>query len=168
MPFWRAYYHIVWATKNRQPWIAPQVEPRLFAYLVAQAVGLGAYVYAIGGTDDHVHLVATIPPSVSVSHFVKQLKGASAHDLNQHAPDFCVSWQRGYGVLTLGQRQRAVAEDYVRGQKQHHAQGMAQPWLERTAEVDEGPPDTGVGRPDSIPGIAEKPQPYGLPGEAPF
>jgi putative transposase len=37
MPFWRLYYHLVWATKNREPLIVPQIEPRLYAYLVHKA-----------------------------------------------------------------------------------------------------------------------------------
>ncbi|NUQ38089.1 MAG: IS200/IS605 family transposase [Caldilineales bacterium] len=104
MPFWRNYYHIVWATKNREPFITPTIEPRLFAYIVRKSAELGAYVYAIDGWTEHTHAVAAIPPHVAVSHWVKTIKGASSHDLNQQGLPSHFAWQRGYGVLTLGQR----------------------------------------------------------------
>lgn len=75
MSFWRTYYHIVWTTKNREPMITPEVEPRLFAYIVGKAAELGVYVYAINGWVDHVHLVVAIPPKRSVADVVKMLKG---------------------------------------------------------------------------------------------
>jgi len=109
MSFWRTYYHLVWSTKNREPLIVPRAEDRLYAYLTHKAAELGAFVYAVNGCSDHVHLIVTIPPDVSVSQLVKQLKGASSHDLNQQGLDLHFAWQRGYGVLTLGQRQRADA-----------------------------------------------------------
>ena len=116
MPFWRTYYHLVWATKNREPLITPGVEPRLYAYLVAKAAELAAFVYAVNGCPDHVHLIVTIPPHVAVSHLIKHLKGASSHDLNQQLVEEHFAWQRGYGVLTLGERQKPDAEVYVQRQ----------------------------------------------------
>ena len=109
MPFWRAYYHLVWTTKNREPLITPEIEPRLYAYIVHKAAELGVFVYVINGWADHIHVIVAIPPHVSVSDLVKQLKGASSHDLNQQGLNVHFGWQRGYGVLTLGQRQKPDA-----------------------------------------------------------
>ena len=155
MPFWRTYYHLVWATKNREPMITAEIEPRLYAYMVNKAAELGVFIYEINGWTDHVHLIAAIPPQVSVSDTVKNIKGATSHDLNQQRLDFHFAWQRGYGVLTLGQRQKPEAEAYVRRQKDHHRQETAIPWLERYAEVDEGPPDAAPGKGQPIPAIHE-------------
>ena len=141
MPFWRTYYHLVWATKNREPWITPDIEPRLYAYIVHKAAELGVFVYAINGWTDHTHLIVAIPPHVSVAELVKHLKGASSHDLNQQGLAAHFGWQRGYGVLTLGQRQKPDAEAYVSNQKEHHRLDTAIAWLERYSEFDEGPED---------------------------
>lgn len=150
MPYWRTYYHIVWATKNRAPLIQPAVELRLYPYLINKAAELGVRVYAINGWVDHTHVVASIPPKHAVAYVVKRLKGASAFDLNQSgALDEQFNWQRGYGVLTLGERQRPQAEAYVRNQKEHHRQQTTNNWLERTDEFDEGPPDEGL-KPDVV------------------
>ncbi|MCA9952826.1 MAG: IS200/IS605 family transposase [Anaerolineales bacterium] len=158
MPFWRTYYHLVWATKKRVPLITPKIEPRLFAYLVNKARELDVRVYAINGWDDHVHLVASIPPKHAVAYVVKRLKGASTFDLNQsNLLDVQFNWQRGYGVLTLGERQRETAEAYVRNQKEHHRQQQTNSWLERFDEFDEGPPDEGLPM-DVVPSVMRESQ----------
>jgi len=168
MPFWRTYYHLVWATKNREPLITEKVEDRLYTYLLHKAAELEAVVYAINGWSDHVHLIAATPPHVSVAQFVKLLKGASSHDLNQQGLDFHFAWQRGYGVLTLGQKQRAHAEAYVRQQKEHHRQETTSAWLERSSEVDEAPSEPSLGADRPVPAIHEPSAGYDALGEAPF
>ena len=49
MPFWRLNYHLVWSTKNRESLIQPNIEQRLYGYLINKAAELGVYVYAING-----------------------------------------------------------------------------------------------------------------------
>ncbi|MCC6170258.1 MAG: transposase [Caldilineaceae bacterium] len=58
MPFWRLFYHLVWTTKQREPWLTPEVEPVIHDLLRAKAIGLGATVFALNGTVDHVHHIA--------------------------------------------------------------------------------------------------------------
>ena len=144
MPFWRIYYHLVWATKERAPMLTPQVERRLYPYLVAKAREVEARIYAANGWVDHVHLVVSIPPKVAVATFVKNLKGASSYDLNhtQHLSEQ-FNWQRGYGVFTLGESQLERAIAYVRNQKEHHTEQGVNNWLERVDEFDDGPPQEG-------------------------
>jgi REP element-mobilizing transposase RayT len=142
MPFWRSYYHLIWATKDRVPLIQPAIERRLFPYLISKARESKSNVYAINGWTDHVHLVASIPPSYAVADVVKSLKGASSHFLNHEVGlQAHFAWQRGYGVLTVGERQRPIAEEYVRRQKEHHQRETTIAWLERVDEFDDGPPD---------------------------
>jgi putative transposase len=145
MAFWRLYYHLVWATRDRAHLIRPEIEDHLYAYMVYKAGELGVYVYAINGWYDHSHLVVSVPPRLALAEVVKRLKGASSHHMNHALKlDEPFAWQRGYGALSLGERQRAQAEAYVLEQKSHHGQQTANAWLERYTELDEGPPDTGL------------------------
>lgn len=140
MPFWRTYNHLVWATKNRDPIIDTNIEDRLFPYLIKKAGETAVNVYAINGWTDHIHLIVSIPPKWSVADVVKRLKGASAYYLNQaFERNERFTWQRGYGVLTLGERQRSTAGKYVNRQKEHHRQNTTNSWLERVYEFDDGP-----------------------------
>jgi putative transposase len=126
----------------REPLLLPEVEVRLFPYLVARAAQMGVYVYAINGWFDHVHLVVAIPPKHAVAEVVRQVKGASSHFLNHEVGlEQHFAWQRGYGALSIGERQRGIAEAYVARQKQHHAQQTLSARLERADDQDEGPLD---------------------------
>jgi putative transposase len=167
MPYWRTYYHLVWTTKNREPLITPEVEKRLYPYLLGKARDICVRVYAINGWSDHVHLVVSIPPTLSVADVVKRLKGASSHDLGSLGVVF--EWQRGYGVLTMGEKQRPFAEQYVREQKTHHAEGAVIRALEHCAELDEGPAktDTPV-KIDSLAVREEEPPAYDVTDAGPF
>jgi putative transposase len=89
-----------------------------------------------------MHIVAAIPPKLAVSELVKRLKGASAHYLNYEVrPGRRFTWERGYGALSVGQRQRPIAVRYVERQKEHHGHNTTNIWLERADELDEGPED---------------------------
>lgn len=169
MPFWRAYYHLVWATKNREYLIVPKIEDRLFAYLVKKAAELDVCVYAINGWYDHMHMIVAIPPKHSIVEVVKTLKGAGSHFLNHAEPiERHFAWQRGYGVLTLGERQRPIAEAYVINQKQHHRDNTVNTWLERESELDEGPSDVGIISESISPEIHEPGARYSTLGDLPF
>ncbi len=169
MPFWRLYYHLVWATKNREHFITPEIENRLYAYIISKAAELGVFVYAISGWFDHIHLVVSIPPKHAVAYVVKRLKGASAHDLN-HAGglDFQFAWQRGYGALSLGERQKPIAVTYVETQKQHHSEQTMIAWLEHCVEYDEGPDAQGLVVDGIPPVVREETGEYDFLGESPF
>ena len=132
MALWRLYYHLVWATKERQSLINNQREARLYPYIVSKADSLNCIIHALDGTENHIHVIASIPPRISIAEFVKRIKGSSSHYLNQnfnHPPKFL--WQEGYGVFSLGQKQLNVAIAYVENQKIHHQQNTTISILER-------------------------------------
>ena len=141
MPFWRIFYHFVWATVDRQPLIVPDVEPQLYGYIVGKADSLGCITHAIGGVEDHIHVVASIPPKLSLAGYVQHIKGGSAHHLNTNLMKEGVkfNWQRGYGVFSLDSKQVKRVVAYVLNQKQHHQQGDIILALEQEAAEDDGP-----------------------------
>ena len=170
MSFWRNYYHLVWATKKREPLIQPEFEAQIYSYIVNKGAEMGIYTYAIGGVADHIHLIAAIPPKHAVAYVVKNLKGASSHYVNHviRPAYLTFAWQIGYGCLTLGETQRPIAEAYVRMQKQHHKDQSTNRWLERCEELDEGPESTGRTS-DDINRVNEPEATYQVkPGDFPF
>ena len=141
MALWRVYYHIVWTTKERLPLITPDIETTLYGYLIGKANALGTITHAIGGVQDHIHVVASIPPKLSVAELVKRLKGSSSHYVNHSLANYPDSfrWQRGYGVFSLGQKQLDIAVAYVRNQKKHHREGTVFSALEQCTHDEDGP-----------------------------
>ncbi len=132
MPFTRLFYHLIWTTKNRLPLISPRIEESLYSYLTYKAGELGCRVLAINGLEDHVHLVIEIPPKAAVATVVRRLKGASSHEFAD------LFWQRGYGALTVGEENLAVALEYVRRQKEHHSLQTAIVSLKRCDDDGDG------------------------------
>jgi hypothetical protein len=61
-------------------------------------------LHAIGGTEDHIHLAVTVPPTLLASDWIGELKGASAHYVNHAlANRKVIEWQSGYGVVSFGE-----------------------------------------------------------------
>ncbi len=163
MALWRLYYHLVWGTKNRLPLIIPDIESDLHDYIIGKADALKCIIHAIGGIENHVHIVVSIPPKLSVSDFLGHLKGSSSHHINHEIRGYekKFAWQRGYGVFSLGAKQLGEAVTYVINQKQRHNEGNIIPVLERIEEDDQGPRIYGnINLPDEK--VAEFQEHYGF------
>ena len=139
MAYWQLYYHIVWTTKYREPTITPKHEEALFNFIRSKAYGLGGTVHALNGTEDHVHLVASIPPKIAIARFVGQVKGVSSARYNEEVredfePRFY--WQESYGIFSFDKKRLPYIVEYVRRQKKHHRENRTIPILERDMEDD--------------------------------
>ena len=133
MSLWRIYYHIIWTTKQRQPLISPDKEPEIYNYIIGKSDFLNCIIHAIGGLEDHIHIVISIPPTMAISEYVKKIKGSSSYHINHNTPVTSdkFSWQEGYGVFSLGSKQLEKAVIYVKNQKIHHSQGTTNSHLEK-------------------------------------
>jgi REP element-mobilizing transposase RayT len=132
MPYCQLYYHLVWTTKERQPLLAGDREPVVYDFLRAKATGLGGFIYALNGTDDHVHLVVSIPPRLALSDFIGQAKGVASARFNKLGSHPLLYWQEEYGAFTFDGKRLPNVIDYVERQKEHHAARTLIAVLERT------------------------------------
>jgi putative transposase len=123
MPYWRLFYHAVWSTKDRQPLIDPAWEKDLYGYLWGKTTALECISHAINGMTDHMHIVLSISPRLSVAAIIGQLKGASSHHIYEQYPDGAFAWQAEYSVFTISESALDKVVRYVNMQKQHHANG---------------------------------------------
>lgn len=138
MPYWRLFYHITWGTKGREPLIAPEWENSLHNVIAAKAQELGAFVYAVGGIEDHAHLAASVPPKISIAEFVGQVKGNSSHFVNHELNiDSYFAWQAEYGVVSFGGKMLDMVVRYVKSQREHHADRTIIPMLEQVERNDQ-------------------------------
>ncbi len=132
MPYWQLYYHIVWSTRNRQPWLTPEAETILYRIIRAKANELEGVVFALNGTIDHSHLVVAIPPKIAVATFIGQVKGvASALFNKEHPSEVPFAWQAEYGAFSFDKKRLPNVVAYVERQKEHHQEGNTIPTLER-------------------------------------
>jgi putative transposase len=115
------HYHVVFSTKNRQPFLGKAVRERLFAYLGGIARENGITALEIGGVADHVHLLLGIPASLPVSKAIQLLKGGSSHWVKEVFPNMIdFAWQDGYAAFTVSQSQLDNVRAHIRAQAEHH------------------------------------------------
>jgi len=130
-PYTQIYMHLVWATWDRLPLLTPEIRDAVYACMQAECQRLRVHVVAIGGIEDHVHLLVMMPPTLSVSYMVQQIKGVSSHLINHDiAKPFAFKWQGGYGAFSVSKRMLPRARDYVLHQEVHHRLGNLSPAVE--------------------------------------
>jgi REP-associated tyrosine transposase len=113
--------HIIFSTKNREPWLGSDVRPRMHAYLATVCRDLGAELVRVGGVADHVHIVTTLPRTVSQAQLIEEIKKASSKwikTLDARYRGFF--WQRGYGAFSVSLSQLDTVAQYVEAQQEHH------------------------------------------------
>ncbi len=113
--------HCVWATKERRPVIKSEMQQRLWPYLGGIARENKIKTLVIGGVEDHVHVLMSIPSTLSVAKTVQLLKGNSSkwvHDTFKEHRDF--EWQEGYGAFSIGISGVEDTTQYIQGQAGHH------------------------------------------------
>jgi len=113
--------HVIFSTKDREPWFGSEVRPRMHAYLATVCRSLGAEFVHVGGVADHVHIVTTLPRTVSQAQLIEEIKKASSKwikALDARYRGFF--WQRGYGAFSVSSSQLDTLVQYVKAQQKHH------------------------------------------------
>jgi putative transposase len=131
------HLHMTWHVKNSAPLLVPKVEAMVHHYLRGKCINTpGVFVREIGGIETHIHLGLSIAPTILISDFIGQLKGASSHEANQKLGGGrkILEWQAGYGVVSFGTNNLEWVKAYVRNQKERHAQNNVMERLERISE----------------------------------
>ncbi len=132
MPYTQLFYHIVWATKNRETFLSSDVEQLIFSFIRSKAHYLGAEVHALNGWLDHVHLVVSFPAKIALSKFIADVKGTSTGRFNKSGhPKAPIYWQAEYSAFTLDKKRLPYHIAYIEQQKSHHSNRTTIPILER-------------------------------------
>jgi len=118
--------------------------PRLLTIINEETKKRGGWPIRHNAMPDHVHLLVRLPPSICVSDFIGQVKGATSHRANEEFPETnSLTWQKGYGVLTLRRDELEKVSRYIDNQETHHQTGKLSVLLERIAEEEVTPPEGG-------------------------
>jgi putative transposase len=119
----KLYYHIVFSTKNRKPLINQAIETELHKYIVGIIRNIEGSCIEINGTADHLHVLAIIPPKISISDALRSIKAGSSkwvHESRAASSQF--GWQDGYAAFSVSASQVESVRHYIRDQKAHHQQ----------------------------------------------
>jgi REP element-mobilizing transposase RayT len=110
-------YHIVFSTKERRQLIMPAIRDELYHYIGGIIRGEDGALDTIGGTRDHVHILARIPPTVAVSDMLRRIKSNSSKWAHERAR---FAWQSGYGAFSVSTSGIPDVRAYIEAQEDHH------------------------------------------------
>ena len=114
-------YHIVFSTKDRQPWIEGELAARLPKYIGGIIRELEGCVLAANGPADHIHLAITLPPKVALADVLRTIKSSSSKWVHEEFPGRRgFAWQDGYAAFSVSQSVMPWVVSYVEAQKEHH------------------------------------------------
>ncbi len=114
-----ALMHFAFSTKERRPLIKPEMQPRIWEFMGGIARENGAVALAIGGIEDHVHLLLSLSANTSIAKVMQEVKAGSSKFMHEtFTRDF--AWQDGYGAFSIGASQREHTIAYIANQREHH------------------------------------------------
>src|SRR6266404_6474352 len=113
--------HYIFSTKERFPFINQDLESRLWPYMGGIARENGMKALSVGGTADHVHVLLSLPATLSVAKAIQLIKGGSSKWIHDQFPPYRkFAWQDGYGACSVSASQVKSVTNYIKGQKEHH------------------------------------------------
>ena len=119
--FTSSLHHCVFATKERETWLTRELRERLWPYLGGIARKNGMRALAIGGVTDHLHILLSLPATMSISKAMQLVKGHSSKWIHERFPALQqFAWQKGYGAFSIGVSGIDETRAYIRDQEEHH------------------------------------------------
>ncbi len=113
--------HAVFSTSGRSPLLSDDVRPEMHAYLGGILRQLQAVPIVVGGTANHVHLLARLPADLAVADCLRVVKTNSSRWAKERWPRRrAFAWQSGYGAFSVSESRRGAVIRYIQNQEQHH------------------------------------------------
>jgi REP element-mobilizing transposase RayT len=114
-------YHLVFSTKGRHAAIKENARERLFPYLAGAVQSERGDAIIVGGTVDHVHILARLHQGKAIADVLRDIKANSSgwmHDTFADQESF--AWQQGYGAFSVSESQLDRVRKYIENQEAHH------------------------------------------------
>src|SRR5260221_10802177 len=106
------YQHLVFSTKDRTPCLTPDTNKKLWPYLGGIAKQNKMVALCVGGMPDHIHMLVSMPATLSISKAVQLIKGGSSGWLNKQLSER-FDWQEGYGSFSVSSSQIDTVHAYI-------------------------------------------------------
>src|SRR6185437_5432717 len=110
--------HVVFSTKERREIIPAEMKERLWSYTAAICKHQKVFVHAIGGMEDHIHLLLQFPATIAIAEAIKTIKANSSGWMSDEIGKF--AWQAGYGAFSVSKSNIATVVKYIQDQERHH------------------------------------------------
>jgi putative transposase len=115
--------HFVWGTANREPLLRKSWRDRLHGYIGGILENKKAKLLAAGGIEDHIHVFASLPATMSLSQAAGAMKANSSRWIHETIPNSRgFDWQAGYGAFSVSKSAEPQLTAYIHNQEEHHRQ----------------------------------------------
>ena len=113
--------HIVFRVKHNSCFMKEEHLARIFQYIAGAIRGMDGYAYIVGGRPDHIHILTSLPATISLSEFVRAIKAGSSKWIKSLAMEYGdFAWQEGYGAFSVSESRKKSVIAYIEKQKTHH------------------------------------------------
>ncbi|HSU28909.1 MAG TPA: transposase [Chitinophagaceae bacterium] len=114
-------YQIVFSTRFREPTMIPVGREQLYQYIGGVLKNKNCHPYQVGGFSDHLHIITSLHPSISLADLIKDIKlSTTKHIKENRVFPYFNGWQDGYGAFTYGLDALDNLVRYVKNQEEHH------------------------------------------------
>lgn len=120
------HYHLVFSTKNREPWFPPSVRASMQEYIGGIVRNMNGIGHAVGGTGDHVHIAAGLRATHCLADVMREIKSESSSWIHKDLRLAGFAWQEGYAAFTYAAPDLEAVRAYVLNQEEHHRVKMFQ------------------------------------------
>ncbi len=121
MPFVKVWIHIVWSTKNRHPYLKPEIRSKVFDHIRENALQKGIFLDFIGGYVDHIHCLISLGTNQTLEDVVRLLKGESSFWINKNKlTKLKFGWQEEYFAVSVSESNLEGVRNYIARQEEHH------------------------------------------------
>jgi len=121
MSWVRIWVHLVFSTKNREPFLHKDIRKQVFQHIKDNAAKKGIYLDAVNGYSDHAHCLISLNKDLSISQTSQLIKGESSFWINQNkltAGKFI--WQDDYWAVSVSESHLQKVRRYIFNQEEHH------------------------------------------------
>ncbi len=118
----KIYVHVVFHVKKTRIIMRKADLPRIFEYIGGILRNHDSMALAVGGIENHVHILMTLPKTQTLSDLVRTVKAVSSGWIKSIDPDYynAFAWQDGYGAFSVSSSVLANTVKYINGQEEHH------------------------------------------------
>jgi REP element-mobilizing transposase RayT len=121
MSYVKLLYHIVIRTKANRPTLSLEHSDELYRYIWGFIKKKKCVLHRVNGTEDHVHLLISLNPTIALSDFMRELKAATSQMLkNTVGFEYFEAWSSGYAALTYSVQDKESIVKYIKSQREHH------------------------------------------------
>ena len=115
------FVHLIFSTKNREPFLTEEVRVEMYSYLEGILRSWDSPSITIGGIEDHIHILFLLSKNHALKKIVEEVKSSSSRWIKTKGTTFSDSyWQNGYGAFSVSQSNVESVRMYIAKQEEHH------------------------------------------------